>query len=497
MALQTQNIARNDLARAFMFRRGIFRCNEEGEFVSCLAVDALAQDRGDVTPIECPSPTRYGDFIEIGTLPGELSRMTTSLSGRMSRTERSLFYDLFINGCPFDLHLHFGLCQRPDAFNQFDKALIFENVLVTSFSTDPLVALQSGDRAVINETIDISIGRYYEVVNLIYGRRGGTVTNDAEIVAVSICDAKSCGSECDDASAGCERIFAVSSDYVGYFSNDGGATWTATVINATPEEGAVVVDATCYKNQFVVVDSEGDFYIVDRSTWLVEGEDAVFGVAPSGLTVAPTAISAVSTYGIVVGEDGTVALFNDPEAGVVVVDAGFAMTVDYGAVYVEEGINVAGGLDGQVSYSYDGEIWYRTSADIPGEPDVTSILAKSRTNWLVGTANGQLWCTENAGQTWARGKYPDSATLTDEVTDIAKATTHVLYMTIGNRLYRSLDGGASWIREPNSAQNFPANSGLNAIAVCEHDPNFVIVGGEIEIAEATYEGFIALGIPQA
>lgn len=492
MATLNRNVARNDLARAFIFERGVFRCNALGEFVSCLAVDALAQDRGDVTSVECPSPTRYGEFIEIASLPGELSRLTTTLTGRMSRTEVSTFYQLFIGGCNFDLHLHFGLCQQPDAFNQFDKALIFENVSVTAFSTEPLIALQSADRAVINESIDISVGNFYEVVNLNYGLRGQNVTVDTAVISVNICDSKSCGGDCEDSSSGCEKIFAATTDYNVYVSADGGATWATVVVDATPPVGGVVVDAACFRNQYVLIDDQDNFYFAEKSDLLESPGTATFGTSLIGLgTDAAAAIDAIAEYGIVVGEAGNVAMFTSPESGATIVDAGFATVQNLNAVHVTDEVSIAGGAAGVVLYSTDGELWFAASVVNAGANAITAVLAKSRQNWIVGTANGKLWCTDNGGRTWALVSYPGSGTNTAEINDLAKATGHVLYMVTDDKLFRTIDGGASWITEPNSTQNFPTNVEQNSVSVCSADPNYVITGGEA----AGLVGVLILGTP--
>ncbi len=471
------SIARNDYARAFIFSKGIFKCNTTGEFVSCISVDALAQDRGDVTKIECPSEEAYGEFTEVGIIPGELSRMTTTLTGRMSRTELSSFYKLFIDGCPFDLHLHFGLCNAPDAFNQYDKALVFENVYVTSFGTDPLIALQSADRAVINETMDISIGNFYELVNLVYGERANAQTTDDQIVTMEICDRRSCGADCDDASSGCDKIFAASSDYVAYYSDDAGLTWTRQVITGAPPVGGLIVDGTCWNDLWVLLDNQGTFWYVDRAD-LLDGV-GVFSSVASALTGTGTSLDTNHGTGVIVGSNGNIAVFTDPEGGTTLVDAGFAAGNNtLNDVYIGDGAAVAVGNLGTVVYSYDTEVWY-TSPTSPGAAlTLTSVVVKSKNNWLVGTSNGQVWCTDDGGRTWGRVKYPTWLTNTGTVTDMQLSTRHVLYMTIGTALYRSIDGGSSWVAEPNSKLNFTTNGGLHSIATCRDNPNFVLVGGQ-------------------
>jgi len=481
MSLGFGNIARNDLARVFLFPNGVYKCGEEGQFANCLSVDALEHSRGDITKIECPSPIRYGEYDEVGSIPGELSRMTTTLSGRLSRTDISAFYQLFKKACSFDLHLHFGLCQQPNNFAQFDKAMVFEDVQVTNFSTDPLIALQSSDRAVINESIDISIGNFYEIVNLQYSQRAPLTTVAGPIVAVEVCDLASCGADCDNGSDGCQRMFAVTDDGVLYYSADGGITWsTIIIVDAGANQPTAVLDMVCWGESLVILDDANTLWYINRDD-LFDGITTVFGTlltafAATGETATALATS-LNMIGVIVGTGGHIALFTDLQGTTVLVDAGFTTTEDLLDVYIgANGTAVAVGENGAVIYSKDGVVWYLATP--PAALDLTAVVVKSDKNWIVGTINGQLWCTDNSGRTWTRLSYPESATNTSPIEDLDLSTSHVLYMVTGTRLYRSIDGGASWLREPNSRNNLPTNTTLTTVAACYWNPNFVLVGGE-------------------
>ena len=497
MAALNMNPARNDLARVFLFPNGIFKCDTRGQFASCVSVDALTQDRGEITTIECPSPYQYGEFVQIGSFPGQLSRMTTTLSGRMSRIDLSQFYKLFRDNCAFDMHLHFGLCQQPNAFNQFDKALVFEDVQVTSFTSDPLIALQSGDRAVINESIAISIGNFYEVVNLSYSERAPALTQaGTSIVKVIICDRRSCGN-CEEGSTGCQKIFAIDDTDRFYFTNDGGITWDVLTVETddmVPVSPTGLIDMACWGDDVLLLDDVGEFWFADRGG-LFDGSVTTFQQGDPILTFAPTSFAtSLNSTGVIVGAGGNIALFTDFDGGTVLVDAGFATSEALNAVAIGmDGTAVAVGANNAVVFSDNGETWFPTNSD-PGTPAtaLVSVAVKGSRNWLVGAANGELWCTDNAGASWARVEYPGWASNTNPISEIDVATSHVIYFVSGNRLYRSLDGGNSWISEPNSRQNLPANDGLLTVAACTENPNFVIAGGAVGVGPFT--GVIITGV---
>lgn len=472
------DLARNDLARVFLFRDGIYKVGGGAEFLNALGVDGLSQDRGDITSIEAPSPIRYGEFVEVSALPGEVSRMTTSLSGRMSRTELSAFYSLFNDNCKFDLHLHFGQCQRPDDFNQYDKVMVLEDVFVTSFSTDPLVAIQSGDRAAINESIDISIGSFYEIVSLIYSSRatGQILATDGPIAAVRMCDIKSCGDACTDRSNGCLKGFAVTNDGFIFSTVDGGQSWTrlAMVNNQSAAPVSAIVDMICYQENVIVLDAAGNFWYADREE-LLAGNVTQFNVQASGLTVG-NAIDSFLGTAVAVGNSGQVVVMKNQTI------ATFTSTVlgaqNLLAVNISQnGYIVAVGANGAVYFSKDGSTW--NTATAPANQSLTSVVVKSDTNWIVGAANGSLWATDNRGVTWSQISYPDWLTASTPVNDLTMSTPHVLWMAQGTRLLRSIDGGTSWTVEPNNRTASITAAEITAVGSCLFDPNFILVGGAI------------------
>jgi hypothetical protein len=468
-----QNVMINDLSRMFLFNNGVFVVDPDPEYFARLGVEGLSQDRGEPEDVEVPSVTQYGKFDKVASLAGELSRMTTTLTGRMSRTELSRLYQLFIDDCPVDAQLHFGLCQDPEDFDSFDKAMIFEDVRVTSFSTEALVALQASDRAVVNESVDISIGRYYEVIKLLYGVRGGDVTVDAAIVDVTISDRQNCGTGCDESSNGYNKIFAATADGFVYASADGGLTWESNDASALLDDDPVetIVGAAVYKTAYMLLTSAGNIVYAPKAD-LIDGT-AVFALVDSALTGAGAAINSFGTVAVVAGAAGDIALITDAEGSTELVNSD--ASVSLGAIGVgEDGTIVVGGASGVVMYSFDGEVWYAATA-LTATPTVASVLVKSKTNWIVGTTNGKLFGTANSGRTWTQMTYPGWVTNSASIAALEAGTTHVLYMATDDKLYQSANAGSTWVEQPNSTAAFPTNASLNAIAA--FGPNFVVVGG--------------------
>lgn len=467
-----QNVMMNDLSRMFLFNEGIYVVDPDPEYFARLGVEGLSQDRGEPEDVEVPSQTQYGKFDKVASIPGELSRMTTTLTGRMSRTELSRLYQMFIDDCTIDAQLHFGLCNDPEDFDTFDKAMIFEDVRVTSFSTEALVALQASDRAVVNESVDISIGRYYEVIKLLYGTRGASETVDGEIVNVTISDRQNCGTGCDEKSNGYSKIFAATADGFVYASSDGGLTWNTNDLSTQLGVGETIVGACVYKTAYMLLDSVGHLHYAPKVDIL--DNTAVFTEIDTALTGAGAAIASFGTNAYVSGASGDIAMITDAEGSTELVNTDASVTLS--AINVgEDGTVVVAGASGVVKYSFDGEVWY-SATTLSGTPTVSCVLVKSKQNWIVGTTNGQLWGTANSGKTWVRMTYPGWGSNTTEITTITAGTGHVLYMSTDGKLYRSVNSGSSWVEQPDSTATFPTLDTINSIAA--YGPNFVVIGGD-------------------
>lgn len=490
MANLVQNIARNDLARAWIFEDGVYKCGVKPDYIPCLSVDSLTQDRGDITRVECPDPFQYGKFVEVGSVPGEISRLTTTFTGRMTRDELSLFRRLFNKGCSFDMQLHFGLCARPTDFNQFDKVLVFEDVQVTSFSTDALVALQSGDRAEINETVDVSVGDFFELVQLQYVERGATQTaTTAALIDGLISDSVSCGDDCDTASDGCQNIFAIDSSGEVVWSTNSAVTWTAATVTLDgaglqPVAGLDELNGYlwAYNQNGEIVFTTPDDLRANATPRIVTGLNATGNDQDSSFS-----------YGLVVGDAGFIGYTTSPDAGFTIlptaVTAANLSVVSIGKTGRGADFALAGGATGTLLASPDGLSWevITTPASLAAAT-VTAVLPRSKVNWIIGANNGEVWCTEDAGVTWTQVVLPVVAT---SVTAIEQCNSHEVFIATNANFLRSVDGGTSFLDQPASTKAFPTNGGLNAIFCCPTDPNRVFVVGD----DGAAAGLVVDGFP--
>jgi photosystem II stability/assembly factor-like uncharacterized protein len=485
------NIAGNFNARVFVFRDGIFQCDATPEYFECIAMDGLSQDRGDITKIECPSPYAYGEFQEVYSFSGELSRVTTTITTYMSSVSASDFLDLFKRGCAFDMHIHFGVCQNPSDFTAFDKAVILEDVQPTAWGSDPWIALTAGDKAIIQETLDISAARILELTNLTYTEASTAVTVDGGFVSTVVADTRSCGGVCDVRSDGCQVQFAITDDGFLYHTEDGGYNWSAQeVIDVTASPTSIPVDMMVVGDSIVILADDDQLFISDRSEYLLAPASATWDAVDISGSMSGNAVDSAYNVGVVVGDTGTIALV-DVYGDIVLVEDGSLTVENLISVDVhQEGVVLVGGENGAIVYSLDdGETW-NSPASSPTSSDVTSVLVKNNSAWLIGDADGSLWCTDDSGVNWTRVTYPSWASATTPVVDLQANSSHVVYMIQANRLLKSIDGGNSWVTEPsNSKKPFPTIT-LASIGTCWDNVNTVTLVGE---ASAT--GSIVIGNP--
>lgn len=488
-------LGKTGLSRLFVFNRGIYKRNAVAEYISCAAMDALTQSRGDPTRIECPSDSQYDTFDVIDQIEGELSNLTTTINSYMFTDEVSRWRKSFDNVCPIDIHLHFGACDRPSNFNQYDKAYIFTDVRVTSWGTDgPVGALQSADRAQITETVDISASNFYEILaKLNYSARNATVLDaNSPLVDITLCDNPNCvAGGCGD-SDGCQVIHALGSDCVVYTSTDGGDTWIDQTIPVADCIGTPVA-GTCAGDNYIVVQSEGTVAWTPLLS-LINDDDTQWQHLTTAITGVPSAIlSTDDGYFLVGTEAGTIYRgYSDPSQSLVVVEDGtnsggngingFGMSPD--------GRVVAVGDADTVLYSDNMTTWVA----VPNAPttggNLLSVAAKSDENWVIGHATGVI-TTDDSGCT-----YGDACSCGGPVTDIGMSNPHVLWLVCNGSIYRSIDGGVSCVLEPNSDNNCRAvtvNLGtVEKVAACPYDPNFIIGAGTNVAATG---GLILKGAP--
>lgn len=455
---------------------------------------------GDRTPIREPDPTRYGAFIIVDAIKGEKGLPTISLEVRYQYT-LSQFLGFARRGCPLDVQVHFGKCQDPRDFNLgWDKILVLEGADLSNWGTGDLGALEQGEDAVVNEAVDLNALDMYELKQLLLSELGATEII-AEVIAVSICDAITCG-ECGIPSDGCQRIFAITTIQTAspglpaelIYSSDGGATLGETNITTLAVDEAPSGMA-CVGTRLAIVSTDSDTLHYATIVDILNGVEVWVEVdVPSAAPYAIFSLGSAQTW--IVGAGGYVWFTNDITIPATVQDAGIAtgdILLDIHG-YDEDNL-VAVGENNAVIRTIDGITWVSVDGPAGAGVDLLAVWMKSALEWFVGDIQGQLWYTRDAGVNWTEKTFPGSST--GAVRDIFFATPTVGYMahntdaaTAAGRILRTVDGGNSWYVLPEGTGTIPANDYVGALAASGECPNVVYGGG---LAEAPPDGFLVKG----
>ncbi len=480
---------------------GRARPDHTPEFLDFMKLGSMEQNFGGVNPIFEPSKTKYGAFDLVGNFRDEIERPTTSMVGHYARILKSRMLELAAAGCAFDLQLHIGQCEDPGIFDEFEKIVIFEGVLLESYSTDDVGALEPGEQGKVDETGDISADRMYEFKPLTTAARTPSVVTN-QLLDVIICDSSSCG-DCEDESNGCQKIMAISSAAGGspstpadvVFSLDGGKTWAAhdiDTLGAAEDPSAIA----CVGSYVVVVSNASGSQHVALISEFDGVADPAFTEVTTGYVVSgePNDIWSLGNFAFIVGDRGYIYKTDNPAANVEVIDAGAATISDLQRVHaISKDFAIAVGNDGRIVKIENELASVLMTSPINIGTNFSAVWVKTDKEWFVGDNAGDFRRTLDGGATWTEIALPGGA-LTD-ITEIQMSSDSVMYVS-GTRLgkgevFISVNGGQSFIRtERDAANTMPANDEITALAVCPFDVDFFVGVG---LHENAADGFIVIG----
>lgn len=486
-------------SRVFLIA-GRARPDHAPEYYSSLKMAGISQAFGDVTKIEIPDPDNFGKFIEVDRIRGAIERASFSLVGRYAAAIKSRMIELANGGCAFDIQLNLGECTDPSGANIFTKKVISEDCLMTNHSTDDLGALESGESAVVNETGEISASTYYEVLPLNYVARADNIVTN-QVNDVKLFDTSSCGS-CSVESDGCQVYIACTEKAGGssgtmpdaLFTKDGGATWIAHDIDTLTS--AQDADSIAGMGDYIVAVS-GD--VIGLHYALLsdfrDGLDPAFTLVSTGFVAAKFGrhIFSLGRKAFIVGAGGYVYWSEDPTAGVTVLDAGAATTQQLNFVHAyDENHAVAVGNSGVVIFTTNRTSWgLAPAAPVGYGKNLTSVYMKSNSEWWVTVDDGTVFYTLNSGKTWTRKTMPGtSPTKMDHIIFAGNTVGYATGVVASHgRVYRSFDGGYSWVVEPKTG-SMPLSDEFLRLAACKYNVNTVVAVG---LGDNAVDGVIVTG----
>lgn len=456
-------------------------------YMSQLKATGITRNFGDTTKIEMPDPVNYGKFIEVDSIRGVTERATSSLVGKYALNLKSKLLQLATQGCAVDIQVHMGKCTDPSSFNSFSKSLIFESVIVGSWTTEDLGAISSDENAKVDETAEISAANVYEVVPLLYQSRSNDVVTNP-VIDIKVIDYSSCG-DCGNASDGCYQIFAISKAAGGspttpadvIFSTNKGATFKAHDIDSmnVASDGSSIF---AVGDNIVAVSKDENALFYAAKADIIGGGDPLFVKITSGFVYKPLYGCSAGRKAFIAGMWGYIYLCENAAAGVTVLEASSITTSNLNHVYAyDENNAVAVGDSGVVLYTTNQISWSMApTVPIGIAVNLNCVFMKSKTEWIVAASDGKLYYTINSGTTWISKVMPGTAP--SAMTHVAFSTNSVGFAsgTVSGKgkLYRTFDGGYSWVVVPSSGGTFVNTTEITRLATCMSDPNFVAAGGQ-------------------
>lgn len=355
-----------------------------------------------------------------------------------------------------------------------DYVMVYEDGEVTDKDLGDRTSFDSDDA--MEDTLSMLFNAIYAVGSLGFGEVAAPEIS-REVVDVTYGKGKPCAP--DD--FGDKRIYALTtSSGAGspglpaevIYSLDGGKTWTQTSVdNLGATESTYAIDIA---GNYLVVVGNGAYYFTSlnpktgapSSGWTKVTTGFVATHYPKDIYVA----SPREVY--FVGDLGYIYRCEDIPTGVYVLNAGYASSSNLLRVHGSGETIVITGAAGTVIRSANrGATWASLVSPEAGASIQAVSVLDNDLIW-VGTSTGNVYYTENGGDSWTKISYAGLGA--GAVYDIVFATRSVGYIAHSSatptaRLLCTWNGGQTWATGQYRVMNFPTFDKINRIAIPDTD----------------------------
>ena len=452
------------------------------DYEDCMRAGSYSQSFGDIESIELPSSARFGQFDKVDKIQGSVEPGQSSLIGQYAADLSSKLLEMAKQRCAIDVHVNFGKCTNPQLNNVFTKKVIWEDVSLPDWATDDLGALVSSENAKITETSNLSITAMLEILQLTFQQRAPDVATN-ELVDAVICDIRTCG-DCDDYSEGCNDAFVLQGGILGspgtapdvLYSDDAGATWATdeiTTLISTQAANAIA----CLGDDVVVVSNTAGSLSYKTKADILAGTPFLWSEVITGFETGgdPNDIWSVGVGAYIVGDGGYVYWLETPSAGVELLENSVITDENLNAVHALDDENaVAVGDSDTILYTTNRITWVVSPAVTGGGNNLNAVWMKRESEWWVVDSAGAVYFTEDTGATWTEKTLPGAGiTVLNDIQFMQASIGYIGGVAAGaGALWRSYDGGYSWVRLPEGVGTLVGDSvTISAIAACSEDPN--------------------------
>lgn len=461
--------------------------NTKPEYVSCVDVDAIAEPGGGIdTLIRCFRADGQGWETIAATLTPP-DPVTTTITALATATQS--FLEL-IKTCPATFFLMQRETGRADSFTNYVRATILGNAYINDRGVENAVMRETDGESTLTFGLTAfpPLSRVFKKAT---SRQSVALPNAAN--AITYLNDIRCASGSSPAQGACKIGFISGDGATGspsatadvYYTTNYGQTWAATAADpfaAGEIIGAITVFSVGANTRRVMVargttDAAAAAEIAysdnDGTTW----SQVTVGSTLALYALGPNALFALDQNNIwLVTGSGFVHYSEDGGVTWTTQDAGVATSQNLLAVhFADNKVGFAGGAADDVIRTIDGGVSWSAVTDVGATSTVNTIFALDAQRAWVGTANGRLYYTEDAGTTWTRRTFlGDSVGAVKDIRFVNSLVGFMVHDTAApvGRIFTTMDGGYSW-----ELVTTVTNAGLNNIAVC--DENNFFVAGEV------------------
>lgn len=487
------------MAEQFLFARNgalwvqVDGPNTQPEYVGCVDVDALAEPGGGIdTLLRCFNPDGQG-WRTIGATLAAPDPVTTSLTALATKTQSALE---LIKNCAANFFITQSETGRKDTFTNYVRAWILNNAYISDRGASNLTMRETDGES----SMTFGLTAFPPLLRIFKKATSRqSVGLGAAANAIAFLNDVRCASGSSAAQKAGKTGFISGDISTGspastidvFYTTNYGQTWTATATDpfAASEIVASIAVFATGANSYRVVVARGTTdaanpmeigYSDDNgTTWTNVNVGSTVGQYAQA---SPNSMFALDQNDVwLVTNGGYIYHSADGALTWTTQDAGVATASDLFAVhFADSKVGFAGGASDDVVRTIDGGVSWSAVTDIGATSTVTTIFTLDAQRAWVGTLNGRIYYTTDAGTTWTQRRFTgDTAGRVADIkfiNDLVGFMIHDTAAPVGT-MFTTMDGGYTW-----EAITTTTNSGLNALAVL--DENNFYAAGEINSGTA-------------
>lgn len=477
-----------------------FRKFETYDLYLLSGITDLTDPAGTLSPSREPSPGARRRSVVTDMLRADPDLPSFSVETRLQRTRNWL---LGLK-CNANVQAHVGRCDRPDNYYKSNAAIHYGKAEREDITHDR-AAMMEGDDAKIATTVPFKARSgplYIDFLAAFLSAR--TIAAIEDILDMAFLG-EECLEDCQTQERAGEIGYLVTDAYSGsptdaaavYFTIDDGETWaiassdpfgpgesiSSVVVMGVSDDHRIIVSRGTTDAGNPAEIAYADVTVPGTVTWVYVNVGAVDGQYINYMYWLDFGnLYAVTNDGYVYkSEDGGVTWTAEYTAGAVEFNDVVALgpgTDNAGYVWV------AGDNNTIILSQDEGDTWSVITGPTAGAGDnIETIWATPDGTVFIGNSAGEIYGSFDLGVNWTTLALQGLTT-----TNVARIRGYgddviwaIAHLADGSsRAWRSTDGGASfrlW------ALAMPTNSGLNALAIIDH--NYVFVGGDAHPAGGT------------